>query len=85
LGWKAGAPYDAIIVTAGAPKVPQELLDQLGQKGRMVIPVGSRYEQNLLKITKEDDGFTIKSLGACRFVPLIGQAAWHEEQQTWDA
>ncbi len=85
LGWPAGAPYDAIIVTAGAPKIPQELINQLASGGRMVIPVGSRFEQDLLKITKSNDGFSIKSLGPCRFVPLVGKGAWSEETETWDA
>ena len=84
LGWKAGAPYDAILVTAGGPKIPQELLDQVVPGGRMVIPVGSRFQQDLLRIVKGNDGFSINSLGSCRFVPLLGEAAWQEETETWD-
>lgn len=80
LGWCQGAPYDAIIVTAGAPKVPQELLDQLAPGGRLVIPVGSRYEQNLIKVVKRNDEIATQSLGPCRWVPLIGEEAWGEEQ-----
>jgi len=80
LGWCQGAPYDAIIVTAGAPKVPQELLDQLAPGGRLVIPVGSRYEQNLIKVVKRNDEIATQSLGPCRWVPLIGEEAWSEEQ-----
>ncbi|MBT3363869.1 MAG: protein-L-isoaspartate(D-aspartate) O-methyltransferase [Chloroflexi bacterium] len=76
LGWPSDAPYDAIIVTAGAPCVPQELIDQLGDYGRIVIPVGTRYEQELLKLTKTKDGTTTKGMGGCRFVPLIGPNAW---------
>lgn len=79
LGWCQGAPYDAIIVTAGAPKVPQELLDQLAPGGRLVIPVGSRYEQDLLKVIKRDYEFTTQNLGPCRWVPLVGEEAWSEE------
>ena len=79
LGWHQGAPYDAIIVAAGAPRVPQELLDQLCDGGRLVIPVGSRYEQELLKVTKEDKGRSIENMGPCRWVPLIGDEAWSEE------
>lgn len=79
LGWPQGAPYDAIIVAAGAPRVPQELLDQLSDGGRLVIPVGSRYEQELLKVTKQHDGRTIENMGPCRWVPLIGDEAWSEE------
>jgi len=78
-GWPEGAPYQAIIVTAGAPKVPQALLDQLAEGGRMVIPVGSRWEQDLLKIIKHQDRVETVNLGGCRFVPLIGEEAWPEE------
>ena len=78
LGWQQGAPYDAIMVTAGAPKVPQALLDQLALGGRLVIPVGSQYEQDLLKVVKRGKGISTQNLGACRFVPLIGEGAWKE-------
>ncbi|MFA5628811.1 MAG: protein-L-isoaspartate(D-aspartate) O-methyltransferase [Dehalococcoidales bacterium] len=79
IGWQAGAPYDAIIVTAAAPFIPEKLLDQLAIGGRMVIPVGSRYEQNLYKVTKHKDKNEIRDLGGCRFVSLIGEDAWDEE------
>ena len=79
LGWQKGAPYDAIIVTAGAPRVPVDLLAQLAINGRMVIPVGSRYTQELYKITKRRQKNTIQNLGGCRFVSLIGKEAWEEE------
>jgi len=79
LGWPQGAPYDAIIVTAGAPKVPQVLLDQLAVDGRLVIPVGSRFEQELIQVIKRKEGLVSTNLGACRFVPLIGEGAWDEE------
>ncbi|MFC1968810.1 protein-L-isoaspartate(D-aspartate) O-methyltransferase [Chloroflexota bacterium] len=79
LGWSAGAPYDAIIVAAGAPKLPVVLLDQLAVAGRLVIPVGSRFEQDLIKVTKQKEKITTESLGACRFVSLIGPDAWEEE------
>jgi protein-L-isoaspartate(D-aspartate) O-methyltransferase len=78
LGWPDGAPYDAIIVTAGAPRVPDALLEQLALGGRMVIPVGSRWEQDLLKVTKSKKGNLVENLGGCRFVPLIGVGAWEE-------
>lgn len=77
-GWRNDAPYDAIIVTAGAPKVPGELWEQLMEGGRMIIPVGSRYDQNLLRITKREGKEVIKDLGGCRFVPLVGPGAWEE-------
>jgi protein-L-isoaspartate(D-aspartate) O-methyltransferase len=79
LGWRRGAPYNAIIVTAGAPKVPQELLHQLAEGGRMVIPVGSRYDQELLKLVKMKGEIMTSDLGPCRWVPLIGDGAWDEE------
>lgn len=79
MGWPAAAPYEAIMVTAGAPRIPQELLDQLAMGGRLVIPVGSRYEQELVKVTKRQDRDLVEKLGACRFVPLIGDGAWEEE------
>jgi protein-L-isoaspartate(D-aspartate) O-methyltransferase len=79
LGWQRGAPYDAIMVTAGAPRVPPDLLAQLRIGGRMVIPVGSRYIQELCKVTKGRKKNVVENLGGCRFVPLIGKGAWEEE------
>ena len=78
LGWRSGAPYHAILVTAGAPNVPNDLLDQLATGGRMVIPVGSRYVQELCKVTKHQDKNSVQNLGGCRFVSLIGKGAWEE-------
>lgn len=78
LGWPAYAPYDAILVTAAAPEVHQDLLDQLKEGGKLVIPVGSRWEQELLRVTREKSGNTVERLGGCRFVPLIGRGAWQE-------
>jgi len=79
LGWLKGAPYNAIIVTAGAPRVPADLLAQLAIGGRLVIPVGSRYVQELYKITKQRRKNIVDNLGGCRFVSLIGKDAWEEE------
>jgi protein-L-isoaspartate(D-aspartate) O-methyltransferase len=79
LGWQRGAPYDAIMVTAAAPKVPTDLMAQLDIGGRLVIPVGSRYIQELYKITRGRKRNTIRNLGGCRFVSLIGRGAWEEE------
>ena len=76
LGRPDDAPYDAILVTAGAPKVPGMLLRQLALQGRLVIPVGSREEQYLLRVVRVDDVFSFRRLGPCRFVPLIGSGAW---------
>jgi protein-L-isoaspartate(D-aspartate) O-methyltransferase len=78
LGWPDGAPYDAIMVTAGAPKIPDILLEQLALGGQMIIPVGSRWEQDLLKVTKRKRKHLVKNLGGCRFVPLIGPGAWED-------
>ena len=78
LGWPRDAPYDAIIVTAGAPRVPRSLGDQLGEGGRLVVPVGGQYEQRLLKLTKRGDTLAEVDMGAYRFVPLIGDDAWGE-------
>ena len=79
LGWPEGAPYEAILVTAGAPRVPSELVAQLAIGGRMVIPVGSRYLQELVKITRQKRKNKIENLGGCRFVSLIGKGAWEDE------
>jgi len=78
LGWQKQAPYDAIIVTAGAPRVPPDLLAQLAIGGRMIIPVGSRYLQELYRVTKRKKRNLIQNLGGCRFVSLIGEDAWEE-------
>jgi protein-L-isoaspartate(D-aspartate) O-methyltransferase len=78
LGWQQGAPYDAIMVTAGAPTIPEDLLNQLATGGRMIIPTGSRYIQELCKVIKRQDGNTIRNLGGCRFVSLIGKNAWQK-------
>jgi protein-L-isoaspartate(D-aspartate) O-methyltransferase len=76
LGWQKSAPYDAIIVTAGAPNIPDDLVAQLATGGRMVIPAGSRYIQELCKVVKNKDGSRVQKLGGCRFVALIGKDAW---------
>ena len=70
------APYDGIIVTAAAPEVPYELLTQLAEGGRLVIPVGSRDLQELVRIVKTPQGAQRHNLGPCRFVPLLGESAW---------
>lgn len=77
IGWEEEAPFDAIIVTAGAPVVPKILIDQLASGGRLVIPVGTDSEQQLLKIVKKSDGEleSFTSVG-CRFVPLVSRQGW---------
>ncbi len=77
-GWKEMAPFDAIMVTAGSPDVPAPLLDQLKDGGRMVIPVGDRYGQTLLKIVKTPEGAITQRSIPCVFVPLIGNHGWRE-------
>ncbi|HRR41875.1 MAG TPA: protein-L-isoaspartate(D-aspartate) O-methyltransferase [Syntrophales bacterium] len=80
-GWREEAPFDGIIVTAGAPEVPKTLVEQLAVGGRLVIPVGGRYSQNLMRITRmsEDvDDIETENLGGCRFVDLIGEHGWKE-------
>ena len=76
LGWKKSAPYDAILVTAGAPHVPDELIGQLKFGGSMVIPVGPRHYQELCKVTRQKEKNVVRQLGSCRFVSLIGKDAW---------
>lgn len=78
LGWALDAPYDAVIVTAGSPRIPECLIDQLANHGRMVIPVGSLRFQSLRLVEKRDGQVQISDLGACRFVPLVGDGAWQE-------
>ena len=79
LGWEPEAPYDAILVAAASPDVPEALVKKLKENGRMVIPVGSRHQQDLLKITKSQGEIQIKNLCGCRFVALIGKDAWEDE------
>jgi len=77
IGWEEEAPFDAIIVTAGAPAVPAVLTDQLAIGGRLVIPVGDEALQHLVKIVKAADGtLETTSSVSCRFVPLIGKQGW---------
>jgi protein-L-isoaspartate(D-aspartate) O-methyltransferase len=77
-GWRKYAPFDTIMVTAGAPDLPKPLIDQLADNGRMVIPVGDRYSQELIKIIRKGKSLKQKNLGACRFVNLIGIHGWQD-------
>ena len=79
LGREEDAPYNAIIVAAASPRIPQALLNQLEVGGRMIVPVGDRQEQNLVKVVNGADGFATRTLTACRFVPLIAEDAWPDE------
>ena len=76
LGWPEGAPYDAIVVGAGAPHVPRQLVEQLAPGGRLVLPVGSMRAQELVRVTKTAHGVDLERLGPCAFVPLIAREAW---------
>lgn len=84
LGWPPRSPYDAIIVSAAAPSVPAPLLEQLAEGGRLVIPVGTAEQQDLLRITKGGDALKKESLFVCRFVPLLGRHGWPAGQE-WPA
>ena len=76
LGCPDEAPFDAIIVAAASPAIPHTLVAQMAVGGRMVIPVGTRWEQELVRVLKTDEGVSVSLLGPCRFVPLIGPDAW---------
>jgi protein-L-isoaspartate(D-aspartate) O-methyltransferase len=78
-GWPEEGPFDAMIVTAGAPDIPQPLIDQLKLGGRLAIPVGDAYVQELVRITKTEEGVKREDLGGCRFVKLIGKHGWETE------
>jgi protein-L-isoaspartate(D-aspartate) O-methyltransferase len=77
-GWKEMAPFDAIMVTAGSPDIPAPLVEQLKEGGRMVIPVGERFGQELVKVTKTPEGVITERNIPCVFVPLIGNHGWKE-------
>ncbi len=77
-GWKDESPFDAIIVTAGSPEIPEILTDQLAVGGRMVLPVGNQYSQELTRLYKDEDGIHSKVLCGCRFVKLVGEYGWKE-------
>ncbi|HJL79017.1 MAG TPA: protein-L-isoaspartate(D-aspartate) O-methyltransferase [Candidatus Marinimicrobia bacterium] len=75
-GWRDESPFDAIIVTAGAPDIPEVLVNQLAVHGRLVIPVGDQYSQSLIKLYKDEGGVRKTNLGGCRFVKLVGECGW---------
>jgi protein-L-isoaspartate(D-aspartate) O-methyltransferase len=77
-GWKQEGPFDAIIVTAGGQQIPSPLIEQLSIGGRLVIPVGDNFSQELIRLEKTEDNIKTTNLGACRFVKLIGQHGWNE-------
>jgi len=77
-GWKDMAPFDAIIVTAAAPAIPQPLMEQLKEGGVLVVPVGERFSQELVKVVKTASGIRTERSVPCVFVPLIGNHGWRE-------
>jgi len=81
VGWAKNAPYDRIIVTAGAPKISKVLIDQLSEGGRMVIPVGNSFSQELVVVSKINRKIKTENICGCMFVPLIGEYGWNNEQK----
>ena len=77
-GWEEEGPFDAIIVTAGAPEMPKSLLGQLAPGGRLVAPIGNQHAQDLIKLVNDKRGILQQNLGGCRFVRLIGEQGWKE-------
>jgi len=77
-GWQEESPFDAIIVTAGAPEIPDVLVAQLVEGGRLVVPVGNQHTQELVKIYREEKNIQQTNLGGCRFVKLVGEHGWKE-------
>lgn len=78
LGWDAYAPYNAILVAAGGPEIPEPLVEQLKIGGCLVIPIGQdQRNQHLIRVTRTGRGFQTEDFGACVFVPLIGEHGWH--------
>ena len=80
LGWRAQGPYGAILVTAGAPGVPEPLVDQLGDGGRLVVPVGGRSGQVLKVVERRGPTRVVSELRAACFMPLIGLHGWEDEE-----
>lgn len=78
VGWRAHAPYDAILVSAASPKVPQPLVDQLADGGKLVIPLGGLDEQDLVMFTRKGTELVRESILPVRFVPLLGTHGWRE-------
>ncbi len=76
LGWADHSPFDAIIVTAGGPSIPNSYLNQLSEGGRLIIPVGNETVQEMVLVTKKSGRFTESKLGGCKFVKLVGKHGW---------
>jgi len=80
-GWQEEAPFNAILITAGAPSLPQPLMDQLKTGGIMVIPVGERNSQRLIRVRKNSRGFSQEELLECNFVSLVGEFGWAKREK----
>jgi protein-L-isoaspartate(D-aspartate) O-methyltransferase len=78
-GWKEEGPFDAILVTAGAPSLPSPLMEQLKIGGILVIPVGNRNSQRLLRVRRKRKGFSEEDLRECSFVALVGEHGWEKQ------
>lgn len=78
LGWREYAPYDAILISAAAPDIPQPLLSQLADGGRLIAPVGDRIEQMLVMVVRHGESFERRDIGPVRFVPLLGTHGWSD-------
>lgn len=76
IGWREYSPYDAILVSAGAPSIPQPLVDQLAEGGRLLIPIGDREEQKLVVAERKNGQVELHDIAAVRFVPLLGSHGW---------
>jgi protein-L-isoaspartate(D-aspartate) O-methyltransferase len=80
-GWEVYAPYDAILVAAGGPEIPQPLIAQLRVGGRLVIPIGvDQKHQNLVRVVRTESGIQKQDFGPCAFVPLIGEHGWRQDR-----
>jgi len=79
IGWREYAPYNAILVSAGAPSIPQPLLEQLAEGGRLLVPVGDRDEQKLVIATRTNGQIVMREEAPMRFVPLIGSHGWGKQ------
>jgi len=80
-GWEEEAPFDAVLITAGAPSLPPPLVDQLKTGGTMVIPVGERNNQRLIRLRKDSQGCSEKDLMECNFVALVGEYGWAKREK----
>lgn len=76
VGWSRYAPFDAILVSAGSPSIPEALIAQLVEGGRLLIPIGDREEQQLTMVRKRTDGVETENVASCTFVPLLGRFGW---------